>query len=215
MPAAADPPDEIVVIGDSIAYGQFDPGVEPGRAWPEHVKFETLVQGHPIRVVNLSQGGASAFTWAQEPALSIYYNHPQLPDTYALIALGVNDAIGGRHWVDFGRDIATIALNAHEAGSEKVILVLMPTENGATPAQARLRRDYNVVQRLLCDSETVCRDGECVELLCIDLSWIPLQLIFPVDSSPAFYSDGSYLTHPTAIGQAWIGVLVRAELRSW
>lgn len=211
LPAAAQVPDQIVVIGDSIAYGTFDPGVEPGRAWPEHVKFETLVDSRPpIRVVNLSQGGASALTWAQQPAIPLYFSRPFVP-TIALIALGVNDAIGGRHWVDFGNDIARIALTWHAAGSDRVALLLLPPAPAQNEAQVALRREYNEVQRGLCDSETVCEDGECVDVVCIDISDLPLSFFPPLVPG----TGGTVPIHPTALGQSWISVLVRSELRSW
>jgi len=203
--AQAEPPDMIVVVGDSIAYGTFDIGSPPGLEWPALLKIGITSDGTPIRVVNLSMGGASASSWAHESFASLYYTHVGLPNTYALVALGANDAIMGRHWYEFAIDLMAIVTKLNAAGSSKVILLLMPTENGATPAQAAHRADYNWIEQVLCDNNAVTP----VELLCIDASEMPLDRNF------ATTAEGGFSLHPTAVGQRWLGRLVETELLAW
>ncbi len=168
----------IVLLGDSISK---DP------AWPVRVERSGVV-----RIRNLSEGGASARSWAE---VDDYGHFSPWGTTWGMIALGTNDGYrrSQRTLFDFYFDLLTISNRMLEAGAPRVILLLMPTET-ARPASHAKRRQFNALQAVMCQY--------IAEFVCIDISDMPMK----------FFNNQN--PHPTFLGQRWIAGRVKQSIEA-
>lgn len=188
-------PARIVVVGDSISAPGFDPTETRDHGWAELIKVDGQVN-----VVNLSVGGASAWTMAQQPAhWPIWYSVGAGYETYGLIALGTNDGFWQRTQIQFGLDVATIGGAMLTAGASKVILLKMPTATWA-PHSHPFRVQYNTLLAATCAASDAFG---CIDVSDMPLSYFPA--LSPWDHSP----------HPNAAGQAWLASAILDEILSW
>ena len=128
-------------IGTSLLGGYTQPGnsnvpygnVGPDECWPNMVGART---GHAI--TNGGVGAALTATWDGTPSSSLCYQrfldptYPTLvwpggctPD-YAVIELGINDALGGVTLATFQANIATIVANLNSLGIYRIFICTVP-----------------------------------------------------------------------------------------
>lgn len=169
----------IVLLGDSIST---DPG------WPSRIERSRIVE-----IRNLSEGGASARSWAE---VEDYGQFSPWGTTWGMIALGTNDGYRRSHRTvfDFYFDLLTISNRMFAAGAPRVILLLMPTETGR-PASHYKRRQFNALQAVMCEF--------IAEFVCIDVSDMPMR----------FFNNQN--PHPTFLGNRWIANRVGSEIKEW
>lgn len=158
------PPDRIVLVGDSISLGS---------GWVPRVRASGVVQ-----ITNLSERGSSAQSWALEPVIppSFY----KAPRTWGMIALGVNDAYRRRTVLDFYFDLATISDGMLAAGADRVILLLMPAESGR-PRTHYVRNQFNALQAVMCKWLRA--------FVCIDASDMPFRYFNNFNVHPSWYGQ--------------------------